>query len=101
MVQELPHTLDDYRIAAALKIGSFNVFFQMWINLNSSSPINGRLNSKNELQKIVEDKQLPKIKTKFIKLVDSLIDDFPKIPKEYIKTYTSLGSHQLTQAYSY
>ena len=62
------------------------------------SSINEGLNSNNELQKIVEDKQLHRIKTKFIKLVDSLIANFPKIPKEDIKTYISIGSFQLTQA---
>ena len=74
--KSLSHTLDDYRIAAAL----INRFFQrLFSDVDNSglivSSINEGLNSNNELQKIVEDKQLVRIKTKFIKLVDSLIAD--------------------------
>ena len=74
--KSLSHTLDDYRIVAALK----NRFFQrLFSDVDNSglivSSINEGLNSNNELQKIVEDKQLVRIKTKFIKLVDSLIAD--------------------------
>ena len=54
-----------------------------------------KLNTHNELQKIVEDNQL-KSKTKFIKLDSNQIIDFPKLDLNEIKTGITLGEFRLS-----
>ena len=54
-----------------------------------------KLNTHNELQKIVEDNQF-KSKTKFIKSDSSQIIDFPKLDLNEIKTGITLAEFRLS-----
>ena len=59
-----------------------------------------KLNTKNELKRIVEEYKLH-LKSQFICLNSITIDDFPKLDKYTIQTKITLGSYQLKQALSY
>jgi hypothetical protein len=89
--KSLPHTHEDYRIAGAL----INRFFKRLISDQNGDEeivknMKSKLNTHNELQKIVENNQL-KSKAKFIKLDSTQIIDFPKLDLNEIKTRITLG----------
>jgi len=94
--KSLPHTHEDYRIAAAL----INKFFKRLISDQNGDKeiiktMKSKLNIPNELQKIVENNKL-KSKTKFIKLDSTQIIDFPKLDLNEIKTGITLGEFRLS-----
>jgi hypothetical protein len=94
--KSLPHTHEDYRIAAAL----INRFFKRLISDQNGDEeivknMKNKLNTHNELQTIVENNQL-KSKAKFIKLDSTQIIDFPKLDLNEIKTRITLGELRLS-----
>lgn len=100
--KSLPHTIQDFKIAAALVNKYFKRLFSdeddyetivKNMKKNLSRPV-------NELKKVVEDNKLH-LKSKFLLIEASEIQDFPKIDEKMLKTDVTLGSYQLKQAKSY
>ena len=99
--RSLPHTLKDYRIAAALvncfhkRLFSDKEDFQIIV-----SNIKKNLSKENDLQiNILSSKRHHK--SQYNLLESSKIDDFPQIDLDQIKMFITLGSYQLKQAFCY
>ena len=98
--QCLQHTIDDYRIAAAL----INKFHERLIadsdSLEIASKMIHNLHVDNDLRKFVNTKKLNRT-CKYSQINFSDINDFPKLDIESIKNNITFGSYQLKQALSY
>lgn len=98
--KSLNHTLEDYRIAAAL----INKYFERLYSDNDDVEIAKRMKSKlfkkNNLEEYVKQNKLHK-KSLYERMDGLSISDFPKLSKEEIISYITFGTYQLRQSLSY
>ncbi|CAF0729796.1 unnamed protein product [Brachionus calyciflorus] len=98
--KELGHTLDDYRIAAAL----INKFFQRLYSDNDNVQIaikmKEKLHAPNLLSDFVKENKLHK-KTLFLRLETAEINDFLVLTVNEIVNDLTFGNYQVDQAKSY
>jgi hypothetical protein len=100
--KSLPHTLDDYRIAAAL----INRFHKRLFS-DKDNPrlivdqMKSRSKTSNKLESILEIHGLDRKRKSFKSVEFASIKNFPKLDFNTIKNNITLGSYQLKQSLSY
>jgi hypothetical protein len=98
----LPHTLEDFRISAAL-INRFHkrLFSDKDNPRLIADQMKSRLKTSNKLESILETHGLDRKRKTFKTVEFASIKDFPKLDFNTIKNNITLGSYQLKQSLSY
>ena len=98
----LPHTLDDFRISAAL-INHFHkrLFSDKDNPRLIADQMKSRLRTSNKLESILETHGLDRKRKTFKTVEFASIKNFPKLDFNIIKNYITLGSYQLKQSLTY
>jgi len=100
--KSLPHTLDDFRISAALINRSHKRLFSVKDNPRLIvDQMKSRSKTSNKLESILEIHGLDRKRKTFKTVEFTSIKNFPKLDFNTIKNNITLGSYQLKQSLSY
>jgi len=97
----LEHSINDFRIAAALTNKFFNDYTADHNEYIVATKMKSRLNTLNKLDPILAEHNLDRKRKDFAKMNINSIPDFPKLTRNDIIDNITFGTYQIEQAESY
>ena len=97
----LEHSIDDWRISAALLNRFYHEYEPDLNEINIATRMKTKLNVPNRLETILNEHQLDRKRKDFTKLSPNSVRDFPKLTISEISDNITYGPYQIEQAKSY
>ena len=97
----LQHSIDDWRISAAILNRFFNEYDSKPEDFIMATKMKAKLNVPNRLEHILSEHKLDRKRKDFTKLTANCVKDFPKISISDIHDNVTFGPYQIDQAKGY